>query len=64
MSEKGKKTPSLRQCPKCQGEKWKQEELCMYGRHGVMGKGWRFWVFICQECGYSELYHKDTSVWT
>jgi len=53
-----------KECPRCRGEEWSQEELVMYGRYGTFGKGWRFWAFICQECGYTELYHKEHSAFS
>jgi len=63
MSSKGRRIAFPKQCPRCESEEWKQEELSMYGRYGVMGKGWRFVALICQKCGYSEFYHKDVSGW-
>jgi predicted nucleic-acid-binding Zn-ribbon protein len=51
-------------CPKCGGEDYKLEELMMTGRHGVAGRGYRFNTFICQKCGFSELYFKETSLTT
>ena len=61
MTEKGKNMPPLMQCPRCHGERWKQEELSMSGKYPFLSKAWGFQAFICQECGYTELYHKRTS---
>jgi predicted nucleic-acid-binding Zn-ribbon protein len=51
-------------CPKCGSEDYRLEELMMTGRHGVIGRGYRFNVFICQKCGYSELYYREKTIVT
>ena len=51
-------------CAKCGSENIKTEELAVGGRHGVVGgRGYRFNVYICEECGYSEFYFKERTVW-
>lgn len=47
-------------CPKCNGT-LKEEELTMYGKYGIGGKGFRFKAMICPLCGFTELYYKDAS---
>jgi predicted nucleic-acid-binding Zn-ribbon protein len=42
-------------CPKCESEDYKLEELVMSGRHG---KGYFFYILICQKCGFSEMHFK------
>jgi len=51
-------------CVKCSSEKFRREELAMGGRHGVVaGRGYRFDVYICEECGYSEFFFKERTLW-
>jgi len=50
-------------CAKCGAEQIKHEELAMYGRHGVSGRAYRFDVYICAECGYTELFYKERTAW-
>ena len=51
-------------CVKCGSEKFRREELAMGGRHGVVGgRGYRFDVYICEECGYSEFFFKEKTIW-
>ena len=51
-------------CAKCGSEKIRHEELAVGGRHGVvMGRGYRFHVYICDECGYSEFFFKERTSW-
>ena len=52
-------------CVKCSSENMRREELAMGGRHGMLGggRGYRFDVYICQECGYSELFFIERTVW-
>jgi predicted nucleic-acid-binding Zn-ribbon protein len=49
-----------KRCPRCNGT-CKVEELSMYGKYGIGGKGYRFDAFICPLCGYTEFYYKDKS---
>ena len=51
-------------CVKCDSERIKLEELTMGGRHGEsLGRVYKFYVYICEECGYSELFYKGKSSW-
>jgi predicted nucleic-acid-binding Zn-ribbon protein len=50
-------------CSKCNSEQIKHEELSMYGRHGVSGRGYRFDAYICTECGYTELFYRERTGW-
>jgi len=50
-------------CSRCNGNT-KREELIIQGKGGVMlSKGWKFNVYICQKCGFSEFYFEKTSAW-
>ena len=51
-------------CAKCGSEKIKHETLSMSGKDGSFGgRGYRFDVYICEKCGYSEFYYKSKSLW-
>ena len=50
-------------CPKCGCERWVTEELTMYGKYGYIGQGYRFTVFICEDCRYSQLFYSHRSAW-
>jgi len=51
-------------CAKCGSEKIKHEELAMGRRYGIArGRGYRFDVYICEDCGYSELFFKERTIW-
>ena len=52
-------------CVKCGSENIRTEELAMSRKHGALGgkRGYIFNVYICEECGYSELYFKERTVW-
>ena len=63
MKGKGKKAIEIGRCPKCECERWIREDLAMYGRYGIMGRGYRFLVFICEDCGYSQLFYSERSAW-
>ena len=43
-------------CARCGSEQLRQAELSMYGKFGFLGPDYRFDVYICKECGYSELF--------
>jgi len=44
-------------CAKCGSSKIRHEELSMHGYHGHLGASiFRFDVYICEECAYSEFY--------
>ncbi|TEU02849.1 MAG: hypothetical protein E3J24_05195 [Dehalococcoidia bacterium] len=43
-------------CARCGYEQLRQEELSMYGKLGFMGPAYRFYVYICKNCGHSELF--------
>lgn len=59
----GQKAVSPGACPKCGCESWIREELAMYGRYGIMGRAYRFHVFICEDCGYSQFFYSERSTW-
>jgi len=46
-------------CAKCGSEQIRHEELTMYGRYGYGGRRYPFDVYICKECGYTELFFKE-----
>ena len=51
-------------CRKCGSDKLKREELIMGGKYGTtVGRGYRFDVYICEECGYSELFYRERTGW-
>jgi predicted nucleic-acid-binding Zn-ribbon protein len=51
-------------CAKCDSDKLRREALAMGGRHGVVfGRGYRFDVYICEECGHSEFFFKERTIW-
>jgi predicted nucleic-acid-binding Zn-ribbon protein len=35
----------------------------MYGKQGIMGRGYLFSVYICGSCGYSEQYFDSRKTW-
>jgi predicted nucleic-acid-binding Zn-ribbon protein len=43
-------------CPKCGNDRIKREQLEMHGRWGFAGPAYRFDVYICGNCGYSEIF--------
>ena len=52
-------------CAKCGSKKIGHEILSMGGRYGgAMGRGYRFDVYICEECGYSEFFFKKPDAWS
>lgn len=61
--KEGKKVAHPDKCPRCARERWRTEELSMYGKHLFIGRGYRFRVFMCEDCGYSELYFKERATW-
>ena len=46
-------------CAKCGSEELKRAEFSMHGKLGFMGPDYRFDVYICKECGYSELFFQS-----
>lgn len=51
-------------CVKCNSDKMRREELTLGGKHGTsFGRGYRFDVYICEECGYSELFFREKTMW-
>jgi predicted nucleic-acid-binding Zn-ribbon protein len=46
-------------CTKCGSEKIKREEFSMHGKLGFMGPDYRFDVYICKNCGYSEFFFQS-----
>jgi predicted nucleic-acid-binding Zn-ribbon protein len=46
-------------CGKCGSEKIKREEFSMHGKLGFMGPDYRFDVYVCRDCGYSELFFQS-----
>ena len=46
-------------CTKCGSEKIKREEFSMHGKLGFMGPDYRFDVYICGNCGYSEFFFQS-----
>ena len=45
-----------KKCPRCGEEDMKHEEFSMYGKLGFMGPAYRFDVYICKNCGFSEFF--------
>lgn len=43
-------------CAKCGSKELSRAELSMYGKFGFLGPDYRFDVYICKECSYSELF--------
>jgi len=48
-------------CAKCGNDIIKRKELRMGGKYGLMGPAHKFDVYVCQHCGYSELFFKKAS---
>lgn len=48
-------------CARCGSERIRREELAMHGKWGFMGRSYKFDFYICQQCGYSELFFKRAS---
>ena len=46
-------------CTKCGSEKIKRDEFSMHGKLGFMGPDYRFDVYICGNCGYSEFFFQS-----
>jgi predicted nucleic-acid-binding Zn-ribbon protein len=46
-------------CTKCGNEEIKQEAFSMHGKLGFMGPDYRFDVYICTNCGYSEFFFQS-----
>jgi predicted nucleic-acid-binding Zn-ribbon protein len=51
-------------CPKCGSDSFKKEYLKVSGKHGIVGRGYDFEVYICQVCKYSEFYFLHSSLTT
>ena len=51
--------PAPQKCGKCGSPDLRKELLTMYGKYGAIGRGYRFDVYICRMCGYSESYFAD-----
>jgi predicted nucleic-acid-binding Zn-ribbon protein len=49
-------------CIKCGSEKFRYEELGI-ATGNPPGRGYRFDVYICEECGYSEFFFKERTIW-
>ena len=43
-------------CAKCRNDRIKREQLEMHGKRGFLGPAYRFDVYICENCGYSEIF--------
>ena len=51
-------------CPKCGGSNVKKEEMVLHGESGVWSfKSTEVIAFICNKCGFMELYYKGKSIW-
>jgi len=46
-------------CAKCGSEQIKRAQFSMYGKLGFLGPDYRFDIYICRECGYSELFFQS-----
>jgi len=46
-------------CGRCGDEQIKHEEFSMHGKLGFMGPDYRFDVYICKNCGYSEFFFQS-----
>lgn len=53
----------VQKCSKCGGEVIRHEELSMYGKHGTVGRAHKFFVFICEKCGYAEFFYHEKTAW-
>jgi predicted nucleic-acid-binding Zn-ribbon protein len=56
-------TSAPQKCAKCGASELRKELLIMYGKLGVMGRGYLFSVYICGHCGYSEQYFDSRKTW-
>jgi predicted nucleic-acid-binding Zn-ribbon protein len=51
-------------CPKCNGASVRKEEAVLHGESGVWSfKSIEVITFICDKCGFMELYYKGKSIW-
>ena len=48
-------------CAKCGADVIKRLELEMHGKWGFVGPATRFDVYVCTNCGYSELFFNKSS---
>jgi len=55
--KKAETVPSC--CAKCGEAHIQHSELTMYGKLGFMGPDYRFDVYICKDCGYSEMFFQS-----
>ena len=61
MSQQSTSAPQ--KCAKCNAPEFQIEKVVMYGKFGTMGMGFRFDVYICRRCGYSENYFTGRARW-
>lgn len=54
--------PEPQKCTKCGALDLRKELLTNYGKYGAIGRGYRFAVYICRACGYSESYFEDRTI--
>lgn len=54
QGEETKPIDEIERCPKCGCERWKREELAMYGK--ARYDHW-FIVTVCEDCHYSQLFY-------
>jgi predicted nucleic-acid-binding Zn-ribbon protein len=59
MAKQERKHKIPTKCAQCGCEEIRRSELSMYGKLGFMGPDYRFDVYICKNCGYSELYFQS-----
>jgi len=57
MSQQAAAAPQ--KCAKCGSPDFRKELLTQYGKYGIIGRGYRFYFYICRACGYSETYFAD-----
>jgi len=46
---------------KCGSKELRRTELSMYGKLGFLGPDYRFDVYICKNCGHTELFFQKAS---
>ena len=59
MAKQERKHKIPTKCAQCGCEEIRRSELSMYGKLGFMGPDYRFDVYVCRDCSYSELFFQS-----
>lgn len=55
--------PGPQTCVKCHSADFHKENLTFCAKRWMLGRGYRFTVYICRNCGYTEHYLLNQKIW-